>query len=372
MGTPLTEERFLEFVKVFDTRMTGLEGKVSSLDGKVTGLEGKMTELESTVTKLSKTVTEISGFQLHESKAIEFELSMILRKHLGAKYPLFTVSTFPLKRLYDPQSGKEITELDAAFIVQPIRVKPDRELFHKGSIDLKYAKVVEGHGTTKFILAEAKHHMTRENVLTKLNQFERIRQMFASAKHLVSLGPMNIKNVSSVTIQPTDTPMVEPTMSVSNTKKHPYTADFVKVVTNNPVLANIGESMLYFGAAYWDHGLLDELQADVEKYKKHEFAYMFENPSDRKKLEILNGVHKLEKKWGLTLSTNDDDTIDGALKYVDFIVPSGDRFIIPVAQKGPEPIAAHIGGTTRKTFKRKRGFSARRKEKLNDIRPRDE
>jgi hypothetical protein len=328
MGTPLTEERFLE---LFDARMTGLE---------------------STVAKLSKTVTEISGFQLHESKAIEFELSMILRKHLGSKYPLFTVSTFPLKRLYDPQSGKEITELDAAFIVKPIRVEPDRELFHKGSIDLKYAKVVEGHGTTKFILAEAKHHMTRENVLTKLSQFEHIRHLFVSAKHLISLKPTNT--------------------SAQEGPSHPYTADFVKVVTNNPVLANIGESMLYFGAAYWDHGLLDELQADVEKYKKHEFTYMFENPSDRKKLEILNGVHKLEKKWGLTLSTKDGDTIDGALKYVDFIVPSGDRFIIPVAQKGPEPIAAHIGGTTRKTFKRKRRFSAHRKEKLKDIRPCDE
>lgn len=169
--------------------------------------------------------------------------------------------------------------------------------------------------------------------------------------------------------------MVEPTMSVSNVQEsknttiHPYTADFVKVVTNNPILANIGESMLYFGAAYWDHGLLDELQADVEKYKKHEFTYMFENPSEQKKHEIFNGVHKLEKKWGLTLSTNN---IDGALKYVDFIVPSGDRFIVPVPQKGPEPIAAHIGGTTRKTFKRKRRFSARFKEKLKDIRPCEE
>jgi hypothetical protein len=299
MGTPLTEERFLEFVKVFDTRMSGLESRMSNIE---------------------KEVKEIKGFQKLEANAIEYELYMLLKTHLRKTHPFLVVNEFPMKRLHDPTTDIEITELDSSFLLTPIKIVPDHSRLIEAGITISPPVAVSATHESIFVMAEAKHHLTRNKVMEKLAQFERIRHMFKVAS---SLG----KDAS-----------------------HSYTKKFVETVNKHSFLSSIHKSILYFGAAYWEIGLLQELQHDVEKYKNYKKHFNLSIHNERKG-QLVKGANKLESKWNITLST---EQIDGVLAYVAFVVPSGHRFTIPIDKKDefePESLVAHIGGQTRKKRK---------------------
>lgn len=324
-NAPLTEKRFIELfttlfnssIKPFetriDTRITELETRI---DTRITGLETRMTGLETRMTKIEKTVLEIKGFQTHEAAAIEFELQSLLDKHLRITNPFYKVTPFSLKRLYDPITDIEITELDAAFLLYPTKITPDHSRLLSMGISVPVVEVSHPGGN-KFVLVEAKHYMAREKIIQKMEQFEKIRSMFHHAA-------IAIKAVT-----------------------HPYSTEFMKTVRNNPQIGNIDHCILFFGAAYWEKGLLQELQNDVKKYKNYMIS--FSEGSDEKKLQILRGANKLESKWGLALSKTN---ISGALGLIDFIVPSGNAYVIPSAEKA-EPLSAYqMGGL--KTRKKQR------------------
>jgi hypothetical protein len=341
MGTPLTEERFLIFVRLIDkrftdlearmsgleTRMSGLETHMSGLETRMSGLETRMSGLETQISSLEprmfsleKQMTDIQGFQKHESDTIEFELHMLLTKHLELKYPLKTIIKFPMKRLYNPFTNAEITELDAAFLLSPMTYKQNYSRLHEAGIYKKYTIEPPSTEPSIFIMAEAKHNLNAKKVAEKLNQFDLIRQMFYVARN-------GYEGISDV---------------------------FRKTLKHNKFMTTIETCVLFFGAAYWEPGLLFELREAVKTYKN--MANMFESAPENQKVSIFRKALELDSRWrrqpvGKLPPTEyiiKMHSLEGSLKYIDFIIPSGSRYVIPVA-KEPEPWHTHRGGgVTRK------------------------
>lgn len=337
MGTPLTEEKFNEFLKVFETRMSGVENRMTGLETRMTGVENRMTGLETRMSGLETRmsgiegiVKELKGFQDYEAKAIEYELKKTLQAHLKKKFPLYTVETFGMKRLYD-QYDKEITELDAAFLIKPWEYVHDYSILaslHK-NVKIKKNKLVYDENYT-FVFAEAKHHISLDKVKYKLQQFHQICQLFTLARNVLE------KKIDKDACSP----------------------KFIKTVERNSYLGKIDNQYLYFCAAYWNDGLLDKLQEVISEYKS--LSSEFPKANNERKVAIYRKICKLESEWYAihpaipNTEIESLTSIDSIYNYVDFIVPSGHRFHAAadsVVNTEPEGFAAWMRGGVRKTRK---------------------
>jgi hypothetical protein len=313
MGTPLTEERFLEFVKVIDIRLTRIEEDIAILKQDVA-------VLKQDVALLKRDMKEVRAFQDYESKTIEYELQALLETHLKTKYPFYDVKEFPMRRLYDPITDSEITELDAAFLLSPIIMKADYSRLKERGVYKKYEPVKPTNGCI-FVMAEAKHHITTDKIALKLNQFNNIRAMFKAAKDVAN-GDML------------------------------FSETFKKTVARNPYLANIQTGVLFFGAAYWGGRLVKDFENDVKQCKEFVKKFALEKDSD-KKYRIYLESQDLESKWrdvNLEIKSVTEvasmKQLTGTLRHVELITPSGNRYLIK-EEKEPEPFA-FVGGKTRK------------------------
>jgi hypothetical protein len=302
MGTPLTEEKFNEYLIMFDARMTAIETRLS---------------------RLEVIVKEIKGFQDHESEAIEYELYMILEKYLKIKFPLCDIQKFPMKRIYD-QYDKEITELDAAFLINPLILKRDYSRLRLVGVDKRYSNEPSTEKSI-FVMAEAKHHITSKKIKQKLEQFHRIRQLFRISQNVT-------KSDESV-----------------------YGNAFIKTLTLNKYMLDIDTCYLYFGAAYWEKGLLDKLQQMIKEYKL--LSNEFVSAKKETKNSIYRKLCKLESSWFVFHNPTYTDSeiesiqvIDSIYNYIEFIVPSGSRFEVHNVQTEPDGFL-HTGGSIRKTRK---------------------
>lgn len=319
MGTPLTEEKFNEFLKVFESRMSGLETRMSGLETRMSGVEVKL--------------DQVIGFQNHESKAIEYELRMILETHLKRKFPLNVVQLFPMKKIKNIY-GEETTELDAAFLIAPITPKYNYSRLSRDDMYIMLEKKYIPTDGYKFVLAEAKHYLDTEKIKTKLEQFHKICQTFIFAKNILSNPEMN--------------------MSM-------FSPEFIDTVKHYKYLGSIETSYLYFGAAYWKGGLLDRFQQMINDYNK--LSSDFESASDDRKISIYRKICKLENNWYVVNNPllSDADIlklqkIETIYNFVHFILPSGQRFHVPVDSE-PEGYLHHVGGggilPTKRTATRK-------------------
>lgn len=318
MGTPLTEERFLEFVKALDVRLTRIENDIAAFKAEV---RADIAELKADVASLKRDMKEVREFQYYESKTIEHELQALLEEHLKKKYQYFEVKEFLMKHLYDPISDAVITELDAAFLLDPVVLKADYSRLREKGVYKTYPPVKPTHGSI-FVMAEAKHHITADKIATKLNQFLRIRDMFKAAKSVLE-GQTG------------------------------FSEKFIRTVKRNPYLAKIQTGALYFGAACWGDRLVRDFEADIKKYK--ELVNIFSSSNDpNKKYQVYLTAHALESKWhatNLTIKPKEEvaamKQLTGSLRYVDLITPSGQRYVIK-SEKEPEPFGIFVGGKTRK------------------------
>lgn len=296
MDTPLTEKKFNEFLVIFEKRMSSLETRMSGLETRMSGLD--------------KTVKEIKGFQDYESKAIEYELQMILETYLKNKNPLNTIEKFPMDRIYD-MYNKEITELDAAFLIAPISPKYNYSRLTREEMYTMLPARYKPTDKYKFVLAEAKHHMNTKKIKRKLEQFHKILHVFSLANYL----------------------MTNPETNVSA-----YSPQFIKTIQRYPFFGNmdINGCILYFGAAYWDSGLLDKFKQTINEYKK--LTDEFTSATAEQKIAIYRTICKLERNWYVIhdpiLSDSDIllsiKNLHSIYNQVEFILPSGNRFLIPV------------------------------------------
>lgn len=319
MDVPLTEKRFFEFFKEYEDR----------LDVRFSGLESRMSGVESRLDKVEGTLKTVVGFQTHESNAIEFELEMLLKSHLKKKFPTKDIEEFEMKIIEDA-FGAIITDLDAAFLIKPLRYRQDfSRIIHEEGNYPKLKNNLERHESYSFILAEAKHHMTPDRIKYKLQQFHKIKQLFEAAQNVLKKD------------------------EVAKT----YSPKFIKTVERNSYLGKIDLSFLYFGAAFWDPVLLKKINQTIESYKN--LVAEFKDASAEQKVVIYHKLCKLEQEWYAVLDPVLSDTkivelseIDSIYHFIDFIVPSGHRYnILSYMDPEPDGFIFRGGGGKRKTRK---------------------
>jgi hypothetical protein len=296
---PLTEKSLFDFMSQIDKKLSDLSN-----------------DIDKKLAPIKKDLQDVKNFQKYEADAIEYEVQLVLQKHLEQSYNVANIKPFPMKNLSDT-AGIHISELDAAFLIKTVSITPE--------------------DTFMFVLAEAKHYIHRGKVAQKLQQFERMVVMFRVAHKI----PIEV-DVSQ------------------------YNPVFVKTVQRNKFLTAIQDWKLYFGALYWEKQLAEELQSAIKQCKGLCFQFSvtvikndaqqdsLENQKNKAlKLKIYNDIKSIERTWfasSFPVQRTDDEilqlkTLDCILEKVDIIIPSGNRYSISGINKELQT----IGGSNRKT-----------------------
>jgi len=346
-GIPLTEERFAvlfeQSIKNFITPIMSelhiIKNDVAILKNDVAILKNDVSSLKANVSLLNTQVKELKNFQDLESKAIEYELRQILYQYLKKQFPLMNVMEFKMKEMYHPITGEHITELDGAFTLGSISPDIDYKRFTDAGLSFIKIPKKEQNYPTIFVLAEAKHYLTRSKIAKKLAQFDKIISFFEAAK------------------------------TYKRTKSESYTRDFVMTVLRNDFITNMHTYILFFGASFWDKNMMDNLEHDVAKRK--EFIQAFHTATNTDKIRIFRKIKALEKQWYSHKDFKDqlppdyelsDDKIlelqevRGAMAHIQFVLPSGERYRVPETEPEIKPIGTlPIGG---RTLRRSRPFKS--------------
>jgi hypothetical protein len=339
-GTPLTEERFLAFFVEFekklekrfeqiDNKFEQIYNKFEQIDNKFEQIDNKFEQIDKKLSLITTQITELKRFQIHESNAIEFDLQEVLRKWFKNYYPLMTVQLFDIKHLHDPYTYQELTELDAAFLLTPYKPNPNTSRLKEKGLPF-ISKQQKYPGKNIFIIAEAKHYITKDKIYQKLNQFEQILSIVRIAKQIQS--------------------------ETSVPKIHPK---FIMSIQRDKYIANIDESYIFFGAAYWEKDLMRQFENDVDTWNT--YSSKLKNTDKKGKLRIYTDMIRLEQKWHphkyishIPVLTNQEieelTKLDGVLSHVRFIKPSGDRYVVAQANEpiGIAQIPLQGGRQTRK------------------------
>ncbi len=277
---PLTEKRFIELFEIL---------------------------FEKKIAPIRADIKELKGFVSHESSAIEYELQQKLEEYLLDKYPHRELSPFKMKRMYDPKTDEEITELDAAFILKPYTTRKDYTRLKEHKLPLPSKEKINKDGSI-FILAEAKHYIDKEKIMEKLRQFDKIKTIFSMAKKVVdNQTPIDVSE------------------------------KFIKTVQHHKFLSEISETMLFFGASAWEKRLLMDFTEALDERKQHIEKFM--ESSGNEKIHAYKTICEIEKNWyNLDKLPNNPElaeneimtlnTISGAMSHVKLIKPSGKRFLI--------------------------------------------
>jgi hypothetical protein len=262
---------------------------------------------------------------------------MVLQTYLKKEYPLMTISKFKINTIKDPKTNQMITNLDASFLLTPYTYEPDYSRLYSAKIAKLIPRQINKILSNIFVMAEAKHRIDRDKIKIKINQFQRIKNYFFLAKKTSELLKTN-----------TPKKVIEQ-LHVMN--------GFITTIQRNPEYANVDTFFLFFGALYWQQGLLLEFRTDLETYTK--LSDDFTTASVQQKKRLYNHLRALEKKWCseefYTQTSIDLEEITKAHEYhgilysVKLIQPSGERYEI-LNKKEPLGITNVIihGGNTRK------------------------
>jgi hypothetical protein len=354
----LTEKRFNEFQGQLDKRFDDFQEQLDKkLDIKLDilfekyekRLLEKMTNMMDTMidNKLDKklkpihdTLKTLQGFQDNEANAIEYELEMIIEKYLKDNYPIKTVTKFPIKTPMDPYTDKEITDLDVSFLIKDYKHTYNYSRLKEAGIYMSISKQSNNKTNTIFVLGEAKHYICKRKISDKLSQFDRICNIFKLSRHIIQ-NPNNISNLG-------------------------VTDKFLSTVKRNTYLAEISSYILFFGAAFWEKGIMKAFNEAIKQY--NELINNFTKASEDKKVAIYYKILAIEQEWyGKDNAPVREDLADDSIKsldkiegfgllYVKLIHPSGDRYKIDT----PE----HISGYT--TISLKGGNKTRRRSGSDD------
>lgn len=328
---PLTEKRFLELLDiVLDKKLEEkleqkleqkLEEKLEEKLEKILDkkLEDKLEKkFEEKLAPIYSSLKALHGFQKHESDAIEYELEEVLETYLKNEYQLMKIERFPMKSIHDPKTQKEITEFDAAFLLQTTKYYPDYSRLKKAGLPIPKTKP-QYTDDSIFVLAEAKHYIDTDKIKQKLAQFDRICELFNIIK-MISKIPENERKPEDFGVD----------------------SKFLKTILHNKYLAHINKTILFFGAAFWKKGLLKDFKNDINIYKN--LVTKFNSNNNEKRIHYYREICRIEHKWynesyspnSPTLSDEEIlklNIIDTAMIHVNFIEPSGGRYIIATTRE---------------------------------------
>lgn len=292
-------------------------------------LDGRFEKLEGRFEKLEEKIDKLSGYIAIESATIEKELQSVIKSYLKNAYPQMTPRIFNMKRISNPKTPTDVTDLDAAFLLYPLRKNINlSRLKNKGIPRIEPLKYEPSN--LIFVFGEAKHNITYDKVNKKLGQYIEIKNIFTSAQKILETG-----DVSG------------------------YTRKFIKMVHNNKYLANVTECRVIFGANYWEKDLLEQLQIAINKYKyiNNEFVNnvieikILEEKKENtnisirsiknkqtKLTQLYNHIYNLERNWlykqeeYMKKLSNEEiiklSSIDSIFNYINCVYPSGQRYMI--------------------------------------------
>jgi hypothetical protein len=348
-GTLLTEERFLQLldgalekrlepirqdIAVLKEDVAGLKHDVAILKEDVSGLKHDVAILKIDMKKVKADIVQLTGFQTHEVQAIEDDFNKLLKKHLQREYPKMTVGTLGIKKMKNPfviDRTETLTDFDAGYLLSPYKHVSDISRLVERSIpipsrekwlDMSYICVI----------AEAKHYISRDKIQQKLYQFDIFSKACLLAKDILN-APEELRTAEHFGVN----------------------ESFIASITNESYIAHITDFILFFGAAYWQRGVFDTFSTDVSNYK--EYLTKFASANGDQKIRLYKEVLRLENKWYGNYQTpnkplSDEDilaleSVNGAMKYVEFIVQSGERFTVAHTNAaGPSAAAAGGGAGT--------------------------
>ena len=351
----LSEERFIELIdkklNLSEERILGvLDKKLNLSQERILGVLDKKLNLSQErilgvldikLKPIYETLKKLEGFQDNESSAIEFELEMLLQKHLKNEYPLMSIRQFPIKSINDPFTNEKITEFDAAFLLLPLKHHFNYSRLKEAGLPIPKKEIDVKGEENIFILAEAKHFLDDKKIKYKLHQFDRINKIFKIAKM--------IKNSDN------------PQTIYDELKLHPT---FLRVLEYNGFFSSIKESILFFGASYWEKNLLQKLESDIEKRETLINKFYSESQESPKKLDLYKKICTIESNWynpneqpnSPHLENNkimELKEIPGAMGYLKFIHPSGERFKISGHIEPAGTTTSTIGGHSKTKTKKK-------------------
>lgn len=359
--------RFTDAETIFTKLLIFLKDKFESIDNRFESIDNRFESID-------KQLRGLLGFQENESHAIEYELQMILKAHLKKINNGKQIVPYEMKSIKNPYTGKELTEFDGAFIVEPTtmpyyNLSRLQKLFPKKkkttdsntiktSILSKKNKKINNNNFTKknnryindstpkgFVLAEAKHHINADKIKTKLEQFTQILEIFKLAKEIKG--------------KPRD--KVDPRIN----------RKFITQVERDKYMSSIdiNQCFLYFGAAYWDSGLLRALRHDLKEhadevskfYSISNKIYDVEKQSESDtllqieksiadKIQIYKRTIRIELKWYIPKILTDEEAsrleeIKSPFSQIRLIIPSGNRFIVDGIVDEPEGFSLKGGKT---------------------------
>jgi hypothetical protein len=294
-----------------------MQTDITNMKTDITNMKTDITNMKTDITNMKNTLQTLQGFQNNESKAIEFELKMVLKKYLKNKFPSFTLKSLEMKKPRDPYTNETITDLDAAFILENINMRQNftrlkergmtisPHLFNKNEISDKRI----------FILAEAKHYIDLAKIKEKLSQFDRICNIFKLANRLDNSEDIEVES-----------------------KKLKVHKDFISTVKHNKYLSKINEYYLFFGATYWETNIMEKLETDINKRAKLVCAFLEPNNTNNiNKVEIYKKICEIDAKWYTPENMPNNPVISdttiitlteikGGLGYTKLIEPSGERY----------------------------------------------
>lgn len=310
-GTVLTEERFL---LLLNEVISPIKTDITHMKTDITNMKTDITNIKKDIMRIDKTLQTLQGFQNNESKAIEFELKMILKKYLKRKFPSLTLKVLEMKNVNDPYTNKNMTDLDAAFLLENINMRQNFTRLKESDL------IISPHLFTKneledvpiFVMAEAKHYIDEEKIRDKLSQFDKICNMFKLANKIVNSNDIK-----------------------AETEKLKVHKEFISTVKHHKYFSKINEYYLFFGATYWEKNIMEKLEDSINKRAK--LVREFLEPNRPDKVEIYKKICEIDAKWytpenmpnnphipyKLIVSLRE---IKGALGYTKLIEPSGKRY----------------------------------------------
>jgi hypothetical protein len=313
--------------------------------------ESALSVLEDRIDAMERDIRECKGYIGRDALAIEKELQAILLKYLAHKYPLYTITEFPMKFIYDPLTDIKVSDLDAAFLLHPLSLKTNTTDFARlraAGISPPSMAASEPVQEFMFFLGEAKHYVTRGKINFKLYQFQKICEAFDAAAEIFTVAA-----AAAASAAPSVSPAAAAAAAARSTK---YTRTFIKTVERNPFLAKIGHRALFFCGTLWEDNLKKDLESAIQEYRR--IADLFDRTTDpEEKYKLYTDAVLLESKWHVNpnkLSLEDIvrlKHLTGPLRYIELVIPSGERYEV----SGGVGVGVGIGiGSRRRTRRRMR------------------
>lgn len=161
-----------------------IEGKVDGLTTQVSTLTGHVDTLTGQVDTLT---TNFTFYKHQESTSQEIKQTNIIYDKINTHLPTKRIDILPLKQIYDPIDGKDITEFDGCIMIDSTPIH-SRRIAITPTMPNNSLGYISTHNERQCILLESKRSLTKYKIDTKLKNI----QYFMNILNEVTLNDVEI------------------------------------------------------------------------------------------------------------------------------------------------------------------------------------